>query len=293
MLGFTLLILVSVSACTLNARTATPEASLVTPPAPGEGAVSPGVLTEVAATLYAPLAPTLTQQALQPPQAAIPTTPTVAAEQPQPTEPGLEPTAPAVPTAAPVMPTTAPAVPTAAPAMPTAAPAIPTEAPGPMLTSVVLPGLLTPTANLSGGFPPPATYVPAFPPGGYTAQTGQAVTIAGVNLPSCGSTFAANFLVINQSGAPFESASIQINDLSNGQVLATSIITNAPFMSDDRVCVPGGISRLESGYALFTGAALGGAGGLSRHTLQANLLFCSADGLGGRCFPRSVEFVVP
>ena len=238
----------------------------------------------MAATIYAPIQGTLTQQAPED-QAAQPPTATAAEGQPEATEAPPEVTpAPAEPTAL---------SPTQSQGEPYPAPSIqPSEAPAVMLTSVVIPELLTPTANQSAGFPPPTTYVAPFPPGSYTAQAGSSFAIAGVNLPSCGATFTANFLIINHSGSPFKSLSIQMNDLTSGQVIAAPQFSDAPFMIDDRVCYPGGISRLESGYALFVGSTTG-AGQLSGHTIQANLLFCTHNGLGGSCFPGTIEFVVP
>jgi hypothetical protein len=258
------------------------------------------VLTEVAATLYAPLQVTLTQQALAP-QAAKPTTPTPMLE-PRPTESQV-PSAPTetAPGASPTDTEQPPigGVPTQGQPYPPPV-AQPTNTPQqggvayvntPTAQSAGLPQATIP-AGQGSGFPPPATYIPAFPSGGYTVDQGKPFTIAGVNLPSCGGTFTANFLIINQSGSPFESLSVQLNDLSTGQSLATALISDAPFMFDDHACFPGGTSRLESSYALFAGVSLA-AGHLSGHSLQANLLFCSQNGLGGRCFPKSVEFVVP
>lgn len=298
-LAFVIVTLLTVIAgCSLSNRQPS------TNPSPAEpvegGGIPPDVLTAVAATLYAPLQGTLTQQAAAP-QAAKPITPSPMMEQPRPTEgqaPG-QPT-PAEPPAA----TTAPQQPpVTAPtqAQPNSQPPQQPEYPAtrsgiayaytPTYQAPALP-LVTMPAGQGYGFPPPVDYVPAFPAGGYTADAGAPFAIGGVNLPACGSTFTANFLIINQSGSPFESLSVQLNDLTTGQVLSSGLISDAPFMFDDRVCFPGGISRLESGYALFAGVPLA-VGQLSRHSLQASLLFCSQNGLGGKCFSKSVEFVVP
>jgi hypothetical protein len=140
--------------------------------------------------------------------------------------------------------------------------------------------------------PQPTIYAPVNPPSGYVAQPGKAFSIAGVNLPSCGGGLTANFMILNNSGYTFESLSLQITDLSAGTDLFGPLISDAPFMFDDRACVPGGYSHLASGYAGVVGAATN-VRPPTGHTLQANFLFCTKTGLSGRCYPRSVEFIVP
>lgn len=224
-----------------------------------------GILTEVAATLFAPHQATWTAQAIKPPASTSP------AQQPAPTQ-----TAGPQPTAAQASATVAP--PTSAPTQAQPAEALPTAA----IT-------LLPTAGIA---PLPTAYQPFLPPAQFTAQTGKAYTIFSLNLASCGGTFAANFLIENTGSLALESLSLHFIDLSSGQDLNDPGISNAPFSWTDRTCAPDGISRLVPGEWLFAGALLG-PGQLSGHSILANFLFCTQEDLNGQCYPRSVEFVVP
>jgi hypothetical protein len=234
-----------------------------------------GVLTEVAATMFAPYQATWTVQAAKPPAGAQP------AQPPAPTQPAEAQPGPAADTPAPT-PTLAPtqtqaAAPTAA--LPTVAITVfPTAGAAPL-----------PTAGYA---PLPTAYQPALPPAQFVAQTGKAFTIFGLNLHNCGGEYAANFLIENTGSQALESLSLHFIDLSTGQDLYDPLISNAPFSWTDRTCTSDGISRLEPGGWLFAGALLG-PGRLSGHSILANFLFCTQENLNGQCYPRSVEFVVP
>lgn len=243
----------------VSSPAATPQA------APGEPIQVPaGVLTEVAATLFAPYQATWTAQAVM--QAAPPPVETQAAP-------------PAAPTQA-LPPSPTQAQPTASPASPTAPP--PTAQPP---TSVAPVG--TPTAVLL-----PTAYQPTWPPASLAIQSGGAFTVFGLNLHDCGGTYAANFLIQNTGAQALESLSLHFIDLNSDRDLYGPSISNTPFAWTDRTCSPGGIDQLDPGYWLFVGGLLG-PGRLSGHSILANFLFCTAENLGGRCYPRSVEFVVP
>jgi hypothetical protein len=232
----------------------------------GENEIPSNVLTEVAATLFAPHLATWTAQAALPPT----------------NTPPAKPAAPAQPTAA--QPTQA--LPTAAEASPTSQPTQAQQAtPSEALPTAGMP--VTPTI-----VPLPTAYQPAYPPASMTTQSGKAFTIFGLNLANCGGTYAANFLIDNTGSQALESLSLQFIDLSSDEDLYGPNISNEPFMWNDRNCTPGGIDRLEAGDWLFSGGLLG-PGQLSGHTILANFLFCTGEDLTGQCYPRSVEFVVP
>lgn len=240
----------------------------------------PLVLTQVASTLFAPLSATLTEQAAIPPavtlQAAPPNT--------------VAPT----PTQAPTVIETEPPLSTQTGA-PSPTTQITLSAPPTSISTVfTIPNLPLPSVTQVAPALPaqPTAYIPSFPPSGYTAQSGSAYTIAGVNLPVCATGFGANFLIYNHSGYSFESLSLQIIDLNAGFDVYGPMVSNAPFKFTDENCVPGGVDRLENGRGLFVGGALNSPA-LSGHTLQANFLLCTGNNLSGRCYPRTVEFVVP
>jgi hypothetical protein len=223
------------------------------------------ILTEVAATLLAPHQPTFTADAVEP-QVSIASAQAVA-----PTNiPEVEPTQPQPPLLATAS-TTQQAH--AQSTVPTVLP-IPEEA---LATSTI---------------PEPTAYQAAVPPASFTAQTGKAFKITGLNLHNCGKFYTANFLVENIGSQVLESLSLQLIDLNTDQDFFDPAISNAPFTSSDRTCIPGGISRLEPGGWLFVGGPMG-TGQLTEHTILANFLFCTGEDLSGKCYPRSVEFIVP
>ncbi len=244
--------------------------------AASEGVEIPaGVLTEVAATLFAPYQATWTAQANRPPASTQP------AQLPAPTQATDTPVA--SPTPAPTQ-TQAPAAPLPTDALPTAAiTLLPTAGIESLPTAGYAP---LPTAAMA------PTYQPALPPAQFVAQTGQAFTVFGLNLHDCGGEYAANFLIENTGSQALESLSLHFIDLSTGQDLYDPLISNAPFSWTDRTCASDGVSRLAPGEWLFAGALLG-PGRLSGHSILANFLFCTQENLSGQCYPRSAEFVVP
>lgn len=256
-------------ACSLPFQPGPAQPTVSAPPAAtevggaGEGSEIPAsVLTQVAATMFAPHQATWTAQAALPPTSTLPAKPAAPA---QPTQ--------AIPTDA-VAPSPTSQPTQAQQPTPTAPPA--TTAPQATPTNVLL----------------PTAYQPTYPPASFTSQSGKAFTVFGVNLVNCGGTYAANFLIENTGTQVLESLSLQFTDLSSDEDIYGPNISDEPFMWTDRTCTPGGIDRLEAGDWLFAGGLLG-PGQLSGHTILANFLFCTAEDLNGQCFPRSVEFVVP
>jgi type 1 fimbria pilin len=250
--------------------------TVVNPPTPGQTEdldIPASILTEVAATMFAPYQATWTAQAIIAPMSTLP------AQPPAPTQPAaIQPTIAltiAAPTQTPVPPQTA---------EPTAM--LPTVAITPLATAGAEP---LPTASMPSQ---PTTYQPALPPAQIAAQTGKAFTVFSLNLQNCGGEYAANFLIGNTGSQALESLSLHFIDLSTGQDLYDPLISNAPFSWTDNTCAPDGISRLEPEEWLFAGALLG-PGRLSGHTILANFLFCTQDNLNGQCYPGSVEFVIP
>jgi hypothetical protein len=223
------------------------------------------VLTEVAATLFAPFQATWTAEAALAAQAVKPPANT----QPAPTQPTEAPTS--APAAQPT------------PASTQTQSAAPTEALPTVAITVLPTAAITPLATV---------YQPVLPPAQFVAQSGKAFTVFGLNLHNCEGEYAANFLIENTGSQALESLSLHFIDLTTGQDLYDPMISNAPFSWTDRTCTPDGISRLEPGQWLFSGSMLG-PGRLSGHAILANFLFCTQEDLNGQCFPRSVEFVVP
>lgn len=240
----------------------------------------PSVLTQVASTLFAPLSATLTQQAVILPLVTLQAAPPATAAPTRTQAP------PPVQTEPP--PTTQVSAPSPTAQITFSAPS--TSAPTVFTVPNLPPSAITQATNSLPA--QPTAYLPSSPPSGYSAQSGGAFTIAGVNLPICGTSIGANFLIYNHSGYAFESLSLQVIDLNTGIEVYGPIVSDAPFKFTDETCGTGGIARLENGRGLFVGGALNSPG-LSGHTLQANFLLCTGNGLSGRCYPRSVEFVVP
>lgn len=272
----TALLAASVVACNLpftpgggQPATTAPEAAAPTSQPGGSVEIPASVLTEVAATLFAPHQATWTAQALKP------TTVTLPAQPPAPTIPSQ-------PTQSKPSPTSAPPTQAA-----TATAAATVAAPTAALPTVAI--TLFPTAAIA---PLPTAYQPATPPSQFIAQPGTAFTIFSLNLQYCGGDYAANFLIENTGSLALESLSLHFIDLSSGRDLYDPLVSNAPFSLTDRTCTPDGISRLMPGEWLFAGARLG-PGSLSGRSILANFLFCTQDNLNGQCYPRSVEFVVP
>ena len=256
-------------ACTLPFQSAPAQPSVSSPVAGTEASeageqneIPASVLTEVAATMFAPHQATWTAQAALPPTSTLPAKP---AEPSQPTQ--------AIPTDA-----IAPS-PTGQPTQ--------AQQPTPTAPPATAAAQATPTNVLL-----PTAYQPTHPPASFTTQSGKAFIVFGVNLVNCGGTYTANFLIENTGTQALESLSLQFTDLSSDQDIYGPNISDEPFMWTDRTCTPGGIDRLESGDWLFAGGLLG-PGQLSGHTILANFLFCTGEDLNGQCYPRSVEFVVP
>lgn len=275
-----------------------------------EDRIPPAVRTEVAATLFASIAASPTTEPDEP-QAAAPTqTPT---QPPESTT--VETTAPspmAAITASPTMAATSASQPTSMPSatvqeqssgVVTLAPGPYNNQPVPAQTVYPLPTYNPPQPiptyyapqpmpTYYAPQPMPTYYAPPYPPQNVYPGASGGFTIGSVNMPSCGGATAANFLISNYSGYRFESFNLTITDLNTGVVIFGPATGNAPFMYDDRACIPGGISYLDWGYSLFSGAPLN-TPTLRGHTLHAAFVFCSADNLSGRCYSRSVQFVAP
>lgn len=288
------MILVFATACNvpfISQKTSTPAASpSAGTPGPtatsGTSGISPAILTEVAATLYAPYQATWTLQAATnagtpniPPPGPVPTKVAGAT----PATPLTEP-APAGTIQAPVQPTAASVVTLAAPEETQAEYAIPTAA------VTWAPGYEVPYATPVPAEPP--IYYPPVPPMNLQIYPGQGFKVLGVNLPPCGGIPSANFYIFNRDTVSLESLQLKFTDLTTSSILLGPVTSDTPFMLSDRVCLGGGIERLASGQALFLGNTLS-LPNLTGHTIQADISLCTADGLGGKCYLKTVSFVVP
>jgi hypothetical protein len=140
---------------------------------------------------------------------------------------------------------------------------------------------------------PPAAIPPDIqltpPPGGFSDA---GFKIKGVNIHQCVNHPWAIFQIYNQSGQTLESLSLLIQDQTANQTLFGPIVSNSPFMSSDRTCSSGGLDALAPGSTLYLGSSL-----YSRHvrdhTILATITLCTQEGLGGTCYQKSTEFVVP
>ncbi len=177
-----------------------------------------------------------------------------------------------------------------------AQPAAPAQGEVPLIRPVQPGAQPTPAEPLPLAPPPdlpqPSQDFTPFPAAGFDVPAGQGFGVLGVNLPVCGGIYTANFLVHNISGTPLESGLIQISDLSAGGGLFGPYTSDAPFGGSDTACTPGGIDSLPSNAGLFIGSSLGAAN-LSGHTVRVDLRLCTQNGLGGTCYSRAIEFVVP
>ncbi len=305
-----------------SATAGTPEGTPATPTV--ESGAPNSLLTQAAATLYAPLSATWTAQAggqpaapagAQPPAQQPPAAQPPVAQppaQPQPTaQPGLiQPVQP--PAAQPAQPAQQPAaqpgsasllapLPTPThfwaqllnqPAGGAAQPASGGQPAQPAGNQTPLIQPVQPGQQQPGQQPQPSQNFLTFPLAGFFVQEGAAARLQGVNLPVCGGIYAANFLVQNTGSVTFESLSYQVANLGDNTLLAGPATNNAPFMNTDTTCTPGGVSALAPGSALFVGGSLGAAN-LSGQTVRVELRLCTQDNLAGQCEPLAVEFVVP
>jgi hypothetical protein len=122
--------------------------------------------------------------------------------------------------------------------------------------------------------------------------SGEGFSVVGLHLANCGGSKAANFLIFNAGAVGFESLKLVIFDRSSGSPLFGPAVSNLPFMKNDRLCQTGGISRLESGQALYIGGLLA-APPHQGQLIQADLVFCTLDDLNGTCYSESIEFTAP
>jgi hypothetical protein len=152
----------------------------------------------------------------------------------------------------------------------------------------------TPKANMTiTPSQPPAAIPPNFnltPPVGGFSDSG--FKIKGVNIHRCANHPWAIFQIYNQSGHTLESLSLLFQDLTGDQTLFGPIASNSPFMSSDRQCSSGGLDALASGSTLYLGNSLYSSH-LKDHTIRATITLCTQEGLGGTCYQKITEFVVP
>lgn len=273
------LLSISLASCNIPLPFQTPTA------VPG---LSDAVLTQAAATIFAEVAATQTQQALARPSetatVAIPTpvAPTATQEQPAAPPPQVSPPAPyPTPESSPTV-ISPPPLPSAtlAPVYPPTVTAYPTAVQnwgGPVPTVAITP------------YAPVYSYMPAST---RVVQMGTHFYVDNVNLAMCFGYYWSVFAIYNNGTNNLESASVTVQDLSTGRFLYGPVTDNYPFMWADNTCEAGYIDTLISGGMLFVGGRLNDPA-IKFHTLGATIKLCSQDSLKGACFTKQLEFVVP
>ncbi len=131
-----------------------------------------------------------------------------------------------------------------------------------------------------------------FPPASDTNQTLSLFEIQATSLLPCNGELVASFRIHNLADFPFESVSLQIQDVTTGAIILGSWLNNNPFVSYDFTCTPGGITKLLPAETLYINSSLGGSD-LSGDKLSAIVKLCSMENLGGTCSQVSYEFSVP
>lgn len=116
-------------------------------------------------------------------------------------------------------------------------------------------------------------------------------SLINTNLNWCNGIPWAIFVVYNASGDTLESLELYLQDISAGVGLYGPTTTNTPFMASDKTCSTGGDSLYWGGTSYIGGPL--GSGDLKGHTLRATIRLCSKENLGGKCFQKVVEFVIP
>jgi len=141
------------------------------------------------------------------------------------------------------------------------------------------------TASLPVITPPP---LPPTPTG--TTTPGVVFSAAYDNTHDCGGVRTAIFKITNTGGSDLHSMSLKIDDLNTSTTLFGPQTSNAPFMATNSECPEGG-DLLPAGGTYYVGGAIGP--GNSGHTARATIKLCTANGLGGTCVERTVDFTIP
>jgi len=129
--------------------------------------------------------------------------------------------------------------------------------------------------------PPPTLTITVTPQAGFSAAFSR--------VRNCGGVQTAIFQVTNNSDSNFESLNLRIEDLDTGLTLFSDT-SNAPFMGSEGECPPGG-DVLKPNKTMYIGGSIGGA--KSGNEARATIRLCTANGLGGTCIVRTVDFTIP
>jgi hypothetical protein len=111
------------------------------------------------------------------------------------------------------------------------------------------------------------------------------------NQHDCSGTEHATVRLVNISGVTFESIELDIFDLDASSQIYGPAVSNSPFLNSSNSCPPGS-TNLEPDQARFAAGPIGSPPP-SGNTLRLTIKLCTADGLGGSCLARSIQFVVP
>lgn len=213
------------------------------------------------------------------------------------TVPTVVPTLISVPTVVPTY-LTVPSVQPTFISVPTVMPtllSVPTVLPTPVVIPSVIPTQVTvPTVIPTSPFVPTVlpTYVTAMPATATPPVSSTAgFRVDNINLNWCSGIPWAVFTIYNASGEDFESAQIHLRDASTDQGLYGPTASNTPFMASDRSCSTGGDS-FPAGSTRYLGGPMGSSL-LKGHVIRATLYLCTKENLGGKCYQKVVEFIIP
>lgn len=141
------------------------------------------------------------------------------------------------------------------------------------------------TTSLPVITPPP---LPPTPTG--TSTPGVTFTTAYDSSHDCSGVRTAIFKLTNSGGTDLHSMSLKIEDLNTSTTLFGPHSSDAPFMGSSGECPEGG-DLLPAGKTYYVGGSIGP--GNSGHTARATIKLCTANGLGGTCIEKAVEFTIP
>ena len=118
-----------------------------------------------------------------------------------------------------------------------------------------------------------------------------AFAIRGIHLINCGGQQTVMVKVRNTGNRVFESASLQVNDITASTTVFGPSSGNSPYRNSGSDCSAGG-NRLNPGETKYVGGSLG-SNNVTGHQIQAHVRMCTGNGMGGSCTSRVTSYNVP
>jgi hypothetical protein len=168
------------------------------------------------------------------------------------------------------------------PALPITATPTASRTPLPTYTTTPIPSQ---TTSQSIAVPTIVNTLPA-----YVVSSGEGFDVKNLNIPDCGVPWAV-FRIRNTSNAALESLSLYLFNVTTNKALYGPSISDTPFIDSDRVCQTGWIDQLGTGAALYASGPLSNT--QKGQSIRATLTLCTKENLGGSCYQKIVEFIIP